>query len=118
MAERSRPGDALLLPLPMLRVPFEASWRDLDITPPGPVLINSGRPLGEVRRLDSYWRRAQIETAVAEVDRLWVVHATDPDGGDRGPDDVLAWPLVERSFDVVSHDHLAGGVQVLLLERR
>ena len=85
--------------------------------PPEPLLISSGRPLGEVHHLDPYWGRDQIEDALADVDRLWVVHATDPDGGDRELDAFLAWDLVVDRFEVVSLDRWPGDIQVLLLVR-
>lgn len=119
VAEQARPGDALLFPMPVLRSPFDAAWRDLDLdlTATAPELLGSDRPLGTVRRLHEYWGLDQVEAGLADADRLWLVHATDPGWGDRELDRILDWAPVDEGFDVVSHARLAGGVQVVLLER-
>ncbi|WCO69076.1 glycosyltransferase family 39 protein [Iamia majanohamensis] len=118
VAARAEAGDAVVFPSSPVRHPFEAAWREVPAGTPAPRPLGSSDPLGPVRRYHDRVTAEAAEADLASQDRVWVVHRTLEGGGDAPLDDLLASPLVRSTFTVADRWSSAGGVQVVLLERR
>ena len=115
VADGARPGDGLVFARDFHRTPFEAAWRDAPAPAATPDLPGFDRPLGTVRRHDEPRPPAAVDAAVAELDRLWLVVASEPGLGTDLVDDTLGRdPLADR-FTVASDVAVGGDVRVLLL---
>ena len=72
-------------------------------------------PLGAVQRFEEARSAAEYRDVVEQAQRVWVVHKTRLDGDGSLTD--LVESIRDDGFRVERHDHLPGGVQLVLLER-
>lgn len=117
VAQSARPGDAVLMTAPSLRMAFEAAWRDADPTIT-PSVIWTPRAFGEVRRFDQRSSLAGVRSEVSQVRRIWLVHQTTVGSGDGARAAMLDFLPVRKRFVIAQDVRFEGGVEVLLLARR
>ncbi|HEV7722936.1 MAG TPA: glycosyltransferase family 39 protein [Iamia sp.] len=116
VAADARSGDGLLFAQQYHRTPFEAGWQELDHPTPAPQPVDSPRPLGTVRRHDPPRSDDEVDTALAEHDRVWLVTAHEPGEDGDALAHLLERPGIRDRFTVVRTTELRGTVEVLLLE--
>lgn len=122
VADEARPGDGIVFANASLaepvqqRPPFEAAWREVDVTTT-PVAVSPARPLAEVRRFDEPLPIDEIGPAAtgAGLDRLWVVEQTHGAGGHL--DRIVDAPETQAGWAEVDRWTFSPSIHVVLLER-
>lgn len=118
LATNIEPSDAVLFTQPDLKLPFDTAWSELDERPPSaPQPIYPAYPLGELHRFPVDVPREDLEQAITDTSRLWVVHSTFVQSKDQLLDVILELPVVDDNFEVTQRWHFDGDVQLVLLER-
>lgn len=118
LAANIEPSDAVLFTQPDLKLPFDTAWNELDepaSTTPTP--IYPAYPLGEMHRFPADVPREELEQAIDDTSRLWVVHSTFVQSKDQLLDAVLDLPVLVEDFEVTQRWHFDGDLQLVLLER-